>query len=86
MLKKAYREGDKIKGILEFNLPEENEEFKIVNHASKYYCSIWDMINSFRQKVKYAPDDTPKEVIEAHENIQRELYDILRDNEVLEDF
>ena len=41
-----------MKHIIEFNLPEENDELKTTLNASNYYCALWD----FSQEVLRAYD------------------------------
>lgn len=41
------------KAILEFTLPEDNEDFKMHMNASKYYCAIEDIKNYARHLNKY---------------------------------
>jgi hypothetical protein len=41
------------KAILEFNLPEENEEYRLATQASKNYCALWDIqaeLRNFRKE------------------------------------
>lgn len=42
-----------MKGILKFNLPEEQEEFRIAIDAMKYSSSIYEITQWFRNKLKY---------------------------------
>ena len=46
-----------MKAILEFDLPEEQEEYKMANKGSDYFHALWDIDQEiFRKRVKY--DDT----------------------------
>jgi len=42
-----------MKAILEFNLPEENEEFETASNGWKYKSLLWDFDNYLRSKLKY---------------------------------
>lgn len=62
------------KAILEFNLPEEREDFELHMNASKYFCAIHDIKNYIRQLNKYDERDTiPKE------ELTEKLYALLDD-------
>lgn len=45
-----------MKGILEFNLPEDQEDFKHANEAVNYYCAITDIMEYLRRKTKYTEE------------------------------
>jgi molecular chaperone GrpE (heat shock protein) len=68
------------KGILEFNLPEEQDEFELANNAGKYYSVIWDIDQYMRNQIKYASDDTPELYREIIQMVRDELYNILETN------
>jgi len=42
-----------MKGKLEFNLPEEQEEFEIACNASKYNLVLFQFDQELRSKIKY---------------------------------
>jgi len=60
-----------MKATLEFDLPEEREEFDMASHAADYYSALCDIDNHLRSIVKYG--DGPDEVIRLAEYIRREL-------------
>jgi hypothetical protein len=74
------------KARLEFNLPEEAEEYRTVSHASDYYCALWDMTQMFRKHIKYNSDNLSDAELETIVKLQSAFYDILKDNDVDEDF
>lgn len=42
------------KAIIEFNLPEENDDYELAVNASKMYCILWDLRqNVFRPARKH---------------------------------
>jgi coproporphyrinogen III oxidase len=51
-----------MKAILEFNLPEDNIEYKLVNNAGKIHSVLWDMDQWLRAQYKYMPDEEYNEV------------------------
>jgi len=45
-----------MKAILEFNLPEDQEDFNHANQAVNYYCAIIDIMQYLRSKTKYTEE------------------------------
>jgi len=45
-----------MKAIIEFELPEDQEEYQMANNASKIYMALWDIKQLLRSKLKYNPD------------------------------
>jgi len=55
-----------MKGILEFNLPEEQEEHELAVNAYKLVSAISDLDNHCRSALKHGHNyKTPEEVLEA---------------------
>ena len=44
-----------MKAILEFNLPDDQEDFKMATNALSWYAVCWDLDQELRAKTKYAP-------------------------------
>jgi len=42
-----------MKAILEFNLPDENNEFTLAQRGSEYFCVLHEIMNHLRGHVKY---------------------------------
>ena len=47
-----------MKAVLEFNLPEDKDDFELASHALKLYCAITDIDNVARDVLKYGKDAT----------------------------
>ena len=45
-----------MKATLEFDLPEEIEEFKMATRGADYFCSLWDLKQLLRERHKYGLD------------------------------
>jgi hypothetical protein len=67
------------KAIIEFNLPEEQEEFNNFNNTGKYYSALWDIDQYMRNKIKYASDDTPELYREAIQMVRDEFWKIMKE-------
>jgi len=68
------------KAKLEFNLPEERDEFHLAANAGKYYCTLHDVKNKIRSYWKYREFDSPethKVIDELYEEVCLLIGDIL---------
>lgn len=62
---------------LQFDLPEEKEEYEIISHGMDYYLCLNDIKEWLRQKIKY---DESKDInIETLEKVQDKFYEIIND-------
>lgn len=68
-----------MKAILEFNLPEEQEQFEDAINGSKWSHAMWALDQFLRTKVKYASDDAHEEAINAFEEAREELRRIINE-------
>ena len=71
-----------MKAIIEFELPEDNDEYEIANNASKMYLALWDIKQLLRSKLKYNPDGLNDEQLTQWEIMQDEFYVILDNNDL----
>jgi hypothetical protein len=67
------------KGILEFNLPEEENEFNLASNSRNYYSALWEIDQFLRSKVKYANDSVSEDTVEAYLSTREELWRILEE-------
>jgi hypothetical protein len=42
-----------MKAILEFDLPDDQDEFTMATKASKYWVALWDISQRYRSKLKH---------------------------------
>ena len=68
-----------MKGKLEFELPEESEDFFLASNAQRYHTALFDLDQHLRSQVKYAPDDADDKVIDALEQVRDKLHEIVRE-------
>jgi hypothetical protein len=71
-----------MKAIIEFNLPEDQEDFDMFNQASNTRNVIWEMTQWLRSNTKYAPDNTSKDTIKAFYECQDKLTELLNENKI----
>ena len=69
-----------MKAILEFNLPEDQQEFDLATKGMAFWSILWDLDQSLRAKTKYASDDLPQDKYDAYQEIRDELRELMSEN------
>jgi len=68
-----------MKAILEFNIPEDNEEFNRAIKAADYYVSLFEFYQYLRRELKY--DEQLSDIErDTFERIREEFNGILTEN------
>jgi len=73
------------KAILEFNLPEEEEEHKSAVDGANWKLAIWDLDYILRNAIKHGCDQCEDNKYAAFEYIRKELYDTLEHHKLILD-
>ena len=68
-----------MKAILEFNLPDDQDDFKKATDGYKWALAAWDMDQYLRSQTKYAPDSMPEEVYNALQEARDKLHEIVQE-------
>ena len=71
-----------MKAIIEFELPEDQEEYEKANNANKMYMALWDIKQLLRSKLKYNSDGLNDEQLEQWEAMRGDFFDILDSNDL----
>ena len=71
-----------MKAILEFELPEDFEEYQYAVNAPKMYLALWDIKQLIRSKLKHNFDSLTDIELKQWEIIQDEFYCILNDQNI----
>jgi len=71
-----------MKAILEFNLPDDQEDFKLATNAASWYTVCWDLDQELRAKTKYASDDLPQDKYDAYQEIRDLLREYMSDRNI----
>jgi len=71
-----------MKAILEFNLPEDNQDFQLASNAMKFWSVLYELDQDLRAKTKYASDDLPQDKYDAYEEIRDNLYELMRNENI----
>ena len=67
-----------MKAILEFDLPEDNHDFKAAINGNSYRNAIWDYDQWLRSEMKYG--DLPDQQYKAYEICRKKLREILAED------
>lgn len=59
-----------MKATLTFNLPDEKDDLLCAQRGSEYLSIIQELDEFLRSKIKYAPDDVKKEVIDTYQEVR----------------
>jgi hypothetical protein len=68
------------KTILEFNVPEENEELEAAQNGAKYKSVLQDLRNHLRGLIKHG--ELEGSVREALQSVRNELHHLLNDDDL----
>lgn len=71
-----------MKAIIEFELPEDIEEYEKANNANKMYLALWDIKQLFRSTLKYNPNGLNSKELEQWEAMRGNFFDILENNDL----
>lgn len=71
-----------MKAILEFNLPDDQQDFDLANSAQKFWNVLYHLDQELRAKTKYAPDDLPQEKYDAYQEVRDLLHDLMNENRI----
>jgi DNA polymerase III delta prime subunit len=69
-----------MKAILEFSIPEDQEEYELCNKAQDMSYALHQIQQYLRSKVKYETDEPNK--WEAYDEIYQEFYRLLEQNNI----
>ena len=71
-----------MKATLEFNLPDDQQDFDLATKGLKFWSVLWELDQSLRAKTKYASDDLPKDKYDAYQEIREELRELISNNNI----
>lgn len=70
-----------MRAILEFDLPEEGEDFRYAVNGWRYVNVIDDLFNHIRKHIKY-DDQLTEEQERIYEGIREKLSELLQEHEI----
>ena len=71
-----------MKAILEFNLPDDQQDFELASNAMKFWTVLYDLDQDLRSKTKYASDDLPQDKYDAYQEVRDMLYELMSQNNI----
>ena len=72
-----------MEAILKFNLPEDNQEFKLATKAQNWWSVCLEMDQWLRAQYKYMPDNEYSEdKYNAYVQAREKLFELMRENGV----
>jgi hypothetical protein len=71
-----------MKAILEFNLPEDQQDFDLATKGMEFWSVLWELDQDLRSKTKYASDDLPKDKYDAYEEIRDMIRELMSENNI----
>jgi len=71
-----------MKAKLEFDLPEEEFQFRCMSDGIKWYTAVWAMDNWLRDKIKHVGIEEADETIKAFELCRRMLEEKMENNDL----
>jgi hypothetical protein len=70
-----------MKAILEFNLPEDKQDFNFATQGGDWWNVCWEMDQWLRAQYKYMPDEEYNEdKYQAYEQAREKLREIITEN------
>jgi len=72
-----------MKATLEFNLPEDNQEFTLATKGLSWWNVCWDMDQWLRAQYKYMPDEGfSKEKYDTYVEVRDKLFEFMSEHGV----
>ena len=71
-----------MKATLEFNLPDDEQEYNLANNAINFWNVLWELDQELRSNTKYAPDDMTDDDYDAYQKIRDKLHELMTENNV----
>lgn len=68
-----------MKATLEFNLPEDQQDFQMAVNATKFWSVLYELDQELRSKTKYAPDDLPQDKYDAYQEVRDRMYELMNE-------
>lgn len=69
-----------MKAIIEYNLPDDELEFKVASNAHGWWSVIYDLDQHLRSKTKWS--EMTQEQYDVYENVREQLYNLMQENKV----
>jgi hypothetical protein len=71
-----------MKAILEFNLPDDQQDFELASNAMKFWSVLYELDQDLRSKTKYASDDLSQDKYDAYQEVRDILHELMSNNNI----
>jgi len=71
-----------MKAKLEFNLPDDEHEFKMAIQGASMHSVLWEMDQWLRGITKYAPDSMSEDTYNAYKKCREQLREFMSDDNI----
>lgn len=71
-----------MKAKLEFNLPDDQQDFTVAVNAMNFWHVLWEMDQYLRSNTKYAPDSMSQDKYDAFQEAREKLNELMLENNV----
>jgi hypothetical protein len=71
-----------MKATLTYNLPEDDDDFRMAINGSSMYYVLWEMDQWLRSNTKHASDTTSEDTYNAYQECRNKLRELMGENEV----
>ena len=71
-----------MKAILEFNLPDDQQEYDLANSGLAFWHVLWELDQELRANTKYVPDDMTDDDYDAYQKIRDKLHELMNNYNV----
>jgi hypothetical protein len=69
-----------MKAILEFNLPEDKQDFNLASQGSDWFFVAWKMDQWLRGQMKHPAGDMSDDTYEAFQKCREQLRELIHDS------
>jgi hypothetical protein len=71
-----------MKAILEFNLPDDQQDFEMASNVMKFWSVLYELDQDLRSKTKYAPDSLSQDKYDAYQEVRDMLHELMRNENI----
>ena len=66
-----------MKAILEFNLPDDEQEYTLANNALNFWNVLYELDKDLREKIKYPSDEMTEDKCNTYQEVRDMLHELL---------
>lgn len=70
-----------MKAVLEFNFPDDRQDFELTVNAAKWYSTLWELDQYLRSRLKYE-ESISDDAYEALDDTRSKLHELMREKSI----